>query len=66
MRSCWDEAMLPAEYTLRADIASYDCPTPTCPDPTLLTLSSDDIVAATETEYAESEGWIIEGDLIWE
>jgi hypothetical protein len=38
----------------------------TCPEPEYATLTGDDIVAATITEYSETQGWRIEGDLIWE
>jgi hypothetical protein len=65
-RGCWDDAGAAADYTLRVDSAAYECPSMTCPEPEYATLTGDDIVAATITEYSVTQGWRIEGDLIWE
>jgi len=65
-RYCYMEVETPAEYTLRLDKASHECESSSCPEPEIVTLTSDDIEAAVLTEYSSTSGWRIEGDLSWE
>ena len=60
-RGCWEDVETVADYTLRVDSASYDSED----EVTLVNLTSDDAEAATMTEYSETNGWVIEGDVSW-
>jgi hypothetical protein len=65
-RNCLVDEEGHSSYTLRVDSANFECPSLTCPVPILVTLTGDDMEAAEFTDYAETSGWKIEGELSWD